>query len=147
MEFKVEVTGAGLDDVIATAYDTLNEHAEEVTIADVIVGALAERITADPRWDALAGKIISTYLEDELPVFVSEMITAEVRAQLESTAQGAMTRGQASTRAQAIVATEVTTQLRGQFAPLVERELQTLADVLRGLSADAVAAFRNGAGQ
>jgi hypothetical protein len=147
VEFKVEVTGAALDDVIATEYDRFDESVDETTIGDVIVAALADRITADPRWDALAGKIISRYLEDELPVFVSEMVTAEVQAQLGSKAQGAMTRGEASTRAQAMIATEVTTQLREKFAPLVDEALRMLNSDLGALRVEALEAFRKGAGQ
>jgi hypothetical protein len=57
-----------------------------------------------------------------------------------------MRRGVPSTRAEAIVATEVTTQLRAAFADVVVRAMNDLDRELRGVSADAITAFRKGSG-
>jgi hypothetical protein len=142
MDLEVKVTNASLADVVEVAYDHLDETVEATTLGDVIARELVNRLTADPRWDALAQRAIDKYLAGAVPAFIEQLAGAEVARQLESRAQGAMTRGTASTRAEAIVATEVTTQLRAQFAPVVEQALAGLRGELETAAREAAAAFR-----
>jgi hypothetical protein len=126
MELEVKVTGASLDDVVAVAYDYAEETVTTTTLGDVIAKALTDRLTADQRWGDLAQRFADTadkYLADRAPLFIQALVSREVARQLADTSQGAVTRGKPSTRAEAIVATEVTTQLREQFAPVVGRAL------------------------
>jgi hypothetical protein len=55
-----------------------------------------------------------------------------------------VTRGNPSTRMKAYVATEVTTQLRGQFAPVVTQALASMQLELEAVAAEVVAGFRAG---
>jgi len=150
VEFKVEVTSASLDDVLQTVYDDMGDEVASVTLGDVVIRALFDRLTRDPRWGELAGRFaeaVDAYFRDAAPGVVEGLVAAEVARQLGDIGQGAITRGKPSTRAEAIVAIEVTAQLRTQFAEVVERELRNLASDLQALSGDAIAAFRQGTGR
>ena len=144
MELKVQVSDASLDDVVDLAVDFMDETVTATTLGDVIVRALVDRLIQDPRWEALAARAMVNYLDRAVPAVIEGIVAGEVTRQLESRAQDAMTRGEPSTRAEAIVATEVTTQLRAQFAPVVERALTGLQQDLAAAAGEAVAAFREG---
>lgn len=144
--FAAITSRARLADVIDAAYDDLADAVEDTTLGDVLIRG----VMGDARWDEMSARFWDTvdgYMRDAAPGAVAELVRAEVARQLESAGQGAMTRGEPSTRAEAIVATEVTTQLRGQFAPLVKQALDGLAAELRKLSGDAVDAFLKGTGR
>ena len=150
MELKVKVTNASLDDVLETMYDDYGEEIGSVTLGDVVIRALFDRLAKDQRWVDLSGRFaeaIDAYFAQAAPGVVEGLVAAEVARQLGDDSQGAITRGKPSTRAQAIVATEVTAQLRGEFAGIVKRALDNLAGDLLVLSGDAVDAFRKGAGR
>lgn len=149
MEIKVEVKGASLDDVVAVAYDAIEETVTATTLGDVIVQALLDRLAADERWGDLAARFAAKadeWLEASAPVFIEELVAREVARQLGQVDRQAMTRGKPSTKAEAVVATEVTTQLREQFKPVVEQALAGLTRDLDAASAEAASAFRRGLG-
>jgi hypothetical protein len=134
---EIKISDASLDDVVGVVFDDERDHLTEITLGDVVVEALLDKLTRDPRWGDLAQRFADAadqFLAAQAPGFVEALVAAEVARQLESTRQGAMTRGKLSTRAEAIVATEVTTQLRAQFAPVVERSLRDLRQNLNTLS-------------
>jgi hypothetical protein len=150
VELKIEVANASLDDVVAAVFDETGEEVGGVTLGDHVIEALLGKLAKDPRWDALGARFaeaVDQYFRDAAPGVVKAMVEQEVTRQLGDWSQGALTRGKPSTRAEAIVATEVTAQLRGQFTPIVERALTNLAADLMVLSGDAVDAFRKGTGR
>lgn len=152
MKLTVKVTDASLDDVIESVYGQIEsvygqieETGTDVTLGNVVVKALLDRLTADPRWGDMAQRFADAadeWLAAAAPVFIENLVAREVARQLAEPAPGAMVRGKRSTRAEAIVATEVTTQLRAQFAPVVERSLAGLRLDLESVTAEVVAAFR-----
>ena len=147
MQLEVKVTDASLSDVVAVAYDWAEEKVTATTLGDVIVAALLGRLTADPRWGDLAQRFADAadrYLTEAAPGLAEELIAREVARQLADRSQGAVTRGEPSTKAEAIVATEVTTQLREQFRPVVEHALAGVRRELETAAAEAAAAFRAG---
>lgn len=144
MELEVKLSKVSIEDVIATSVDWATDEVTGITLGNVIAMALVEELKKDPRWDALARRAIEKYLGKAVPGAIERIVSDEVGRQLESQAQGAVTRGAPSTKAEAIVATEVTTQLRGMFAPLVDAELRKLSADLDALRAEALAAFRRG---
>jgi hypothetical protein len=150
VELKVQVENASLDDVVGVIVDQMEDEVTDVTLGDVVIEALIARLTQDPRWGDLAGRFaeaVDQYFRDAAPGYVEGLVAAEVTRQLGDWSQGALTRGKPSTRAEAIVATEVTAQLRGQFAPVVGRALTNLAHDLQVLSGDAMDAFWKGTGR
>ena len=147
MELRVTVTDASLDDVVGVVYDRFEETVTDTTLGDEIIRQVMGRLAADPRWEGLAARFwdaADEYLRETAPEAVKQLAEREVARQLADTAQGAMTRGAKSTRAEAIVATEVTAQLRAQFTPVVERALAGLRRDLEIEAAAAVAQFREG---
>lgn len=129
MDLEVTVAGVSLDDVIETVYDQFGELESEKTLGQVVVEKLVDRLTEDPRWDALAGKLVASadkYVRNATRGYVESLVAHEVSKQLTVKAATAAVRGGSSTAAEAIVATEVTTQLRAAFAPVVERALAGL---------------------
>lgn len=147
MDLKVEVANASLDDVIATVYEDIEDEGSPVTLGDAVMAALIDRLTRDPRWDGIAARFaeaVDAYFAQAAPHVIKAMVEQEVTRQLGDTSQGALTRGRPSTRAEAVVATEVTAQLRGQFAPVVERALRNLASDLQVRALEAVEAFQKG---
>jgi hypothetical protein len=150
MELEVTVTNPSLDAIVAVAVDHLEETITTTTLGDVIVQALLARLAADPRWDRLAERfwdVVDEHLAAAAPGFAEDLVRQEVARQLADRAQGAVTRGQRSTRAEAIVATEVTAQLRAQFSPVVEAALADLRGQLGAAASEAVAAFREKLGR
>jgi hypothetical protein len=146
---EIKISDASLDDVVGVVFDDERDHLTEITLGDVVVKALLDKLTRDPRWGDLAQRFADAadwWMDHAAPDYVQALVAAEVARQLESTRQGAMTRGVPSTRAEAIVATEVTTQLRAAFADVVVRAMNDLDRELRGVSADAITAFRKGSG-
>jgi hypothetical protein len=146
MDLKVEVSNASLDDVVTTVINEYDQVVGGETLGDAVREALLDRLAADPRWDHLAERFwdaVDEYMRKSAPDAAKVMVAAEVTRQLESAQQGAVTRGQPSTRAEAIVATEVTTQLRAQFAPVVEESLTALRGHLNTLTDAAVQDFLN----
>lgn len=147
MKLEVTVTEASLADVIAVAYDQVEETITTTTLGDVLAQALLDRLTADPRWGDLTQRFAvaaDEYLQRAAPGWLETIVAREVTRQLADKAQGATTRGVPSTRAEAVVATEVLTQLRAQFKPVVEQALAGLERDLETVSREAVAAFRLG---
>jgi hypothetical protein len=147
---EITITGVSLTDALGVPVDEDDmDGAASITLGDVVAQALLDRLTRDPRWGDLAQRFADAadaYLAAQAPGFVEALVAGEVARQLESTRQGAMRRGVPSTRAEAIVATEVTTQLRAAFADVVVRAMNDLDRELRGVSADAITAFRKGSG-
>jgi len=118
---------ARLADVIDAAYDDLAEAVQDTTLGDVLVGALM----ADTRWTEMSARFWDAadgYMQAEAPAAIAGLVRAEVARQLESAGQGAVTRGKPSTLAEAIVAVEVTTQLRARFGAAVDQALAEAAE-------------------
>jgi len=144
------VLNASLDDVVEKTFDEAGEEITGTTLGDVVLAALMDRLTKDPRWGNIAARFaeaVDEYFKQAAPGVVQRLVEREVTRQLGDDSQGAITRGKPSTRAEAIVATEVTAQLRTQFAPVVEYALASLNRELQALSIDAITAFRQGTGR
>ena len=149
MELEVKVSKVSIEDVIATSVDWAEDQVTGITLGNVISMALVEELKKDPRWQDLAQKLADAadwWMDHAAPGYVEALVKAEVARQLESAAQGAVTRGKPSTRAEAMISTEVTTQLRGQFAPMVDAALRKLSADLDALRLDALTAFKRGTG-
>ena len=149
MNLEVTVTGASLDDVVETVYDEYGDEVTGTTLGEVIAGKLVDRLTQDPRWEKLTGKLVASadkYVRDATPGFVEALVAQEVKKQLTVKAATAAVRGERSTAAEAMIATEVTAQLRAQFAPLVDAALMRLQAEMDQMARQAVTAFRKGAG-
>lgn len=134
MNIEVTVTEASLADMVDVAYDEVDEKLTVTTLGDVIAKRLLDELVADPRWEGLQNRfalVVSSYLQQAAPGFVEALVAAEVARQLEKPSPVAAVRGKQSTTAEAIVATEVTIQLRAQFQPVVE---QALAGMKRRLT-------------
>lgn len=128
MELKVEVSNASLDDVVETSFAYLEDGGEETTLGDKIVEAVLARLASDPRWDRLAERFwaaVDERLAEAAPGFIEGLVSREVTAQLEQPSKTAAVRGRPASRAEAIVATEVTTQLRAAFEQAVKQALRT----------------------
>lgn len=146
MDLKVEVSNASLDDVVGVAYDEDGDRFRETSLGEAVVLAVVDKLTADPRWAGLADRFFAeagAYIKDQSKGFVKGLVAAEVTRQLESKAQGAVTHGKPSTRAEAYVAVEVTTQLREKFALVVEQSLTALRGHLNTLNDAAVQDYLN----
>ena len=145
MRLKVEVTEASLTDALEVFY---NEDGDEVvvqTLGDVIAEKLLARLQADDRWDGMVARFwaeVDRYMRLAMPEAVRELVRGEVARQLDKVTQTAAVRGTPSTRAEAMVAVEVTTQLAAKFAPAVEQALQAVRRDLDKAAGEAVASFR-----
>ena len=147
MELEVKVTDASLGDVVGVVFDGIEETVTTTTLGDVVVDALLRRLAADPRWDRLAERFwdaVDERLDQAAPGYIEELVAKEVARQLTAVDSRAMVRGKPATRAEAMVAVEVTTQLRAQFTPAVDQALATVRADLEAVSRDAVQAFRTG---
>ena len=148
MEIKVTLEQASLDDVVASTYDYIEEAGEEVTLRQVVVGAVIKSLMADhERWERLAGRferMLMDYFRSQKAGVLERAVQAEVTRQIEDTRAGAVVHGKPGTKLHAYVATEVTTQLRAACAPAVEMALAELRTELGKITAEAVAGFREG---
>jgi dihydroxyacetone kinase len=148
MEITVHVTEASLDDVVSSFYDGMDEALEETTLRDVIVARIVERLVADAdRWKSMTDRVskaIDTYLRTQAKGYIPRLVAAEVEREFADRSQGAVTHGAPSTRIEAIVATEVTTQLRAKAGPVVELALADLRRELGQITTQAVENFREG---
>ncbi len=146
MEIKVSIEDVSLADVVAVAYDSYEEKLETRTLGEEITGAILDRMAADAtRWKSLTERfeaVIDKYLRTLAPAHVENLVAREVNLQLTSRNQGAVANGGPSTKAEAYVSTEVTTQLRAAFAPVVARHLASLDKELRAITAEITAKFR-----
>jgi len=112
---------------------------EPVVLGDMVVEKLLAALAADERWDGLTARFwdaVDEYMRETAPAAVKNLVAAEVTRQLEKMSQTAAVRGKPSSVAHALVAVEVTTQLRDKFAPLVERALDQVGGQLQQLAAD-----------
>ena len=147
MEIEVNISHASLADVVAVTYDRYEERLDTTTLGDVVTAAILGEMRSSERWAELVdrfGKAVDAEFRRAAPGYIRELVKAEVTAQLTSIEQGAVTRGDPSTLAQAYVATEVTTQLRAAFAPVVEEALASLRRDLDTAAQETVARFRQG---
>ena len=145
MEITVKIDEASLADVVRVTYDSFEEQITTTTLGDVVTEAILDGLRADGGWTALVarfGRMVDAEIKRAAPGYIARLVAAEVTAQLTSTAQGAVTRGEPSTKAQAYVATEVTTQLRAAFAPVVEAALTKVRRELDALATEAEAEFQ-----
>lgn len=144
MNIEVSLTGATLRDVIQVIQEGYDEWCE-VTLGEAVTDALMEALKESDQFPGLAARfaeMAGRHLRAQGPEYVQRLVADEVERQLSSAKQGAITRGEPSTMAQAIVATEVTTQLRAAFAPVVERHLAALETELDGLAAEVTTSVR-----
>ena len=148
MEIKVSIDDVSLGDVVAVTYDSYEEELKTSTLGDAITTAVLDRLAADAgRWQRLTERFaaaVDKHFRSMAAGYVEDLIAREVTRQLSSPDQGAVTRGEPSTKAQAIVATEVTTQLRAAFAPVVARALAKLEAELEAETAAVLEEFRTG---
>lgn len=149
MDLNITVSAASLGDVVRIVYDSYNETLEATTLGDVVTEEILAALRADAGWPALVErfrKLVDAEITRAAPGYIGRLVAAEVAAQLSSIGQGAVTRGQPSTKAQAYVATEVTTQLRAAFAPVVTEALDGVQRELTAISAEVVTQFRRSHG-
>jgi hypothetical protein len=147
VNLEVTVTDASMADIVDVAVDFSHEIIGTTTLGDVIAKRLVDALTADERWPDLAERFAAAaerFLADAAPGFIEELVAREVTRQLQETDRRAMVRGRPATTAEAIVATEVTTQLREKFTPVVTQTLAALKKDLEAAAADSVASFRRG---
>jgi hypothetical protein len=148
VEIKVSLDDVSLGDVVAVTYDSYEEELRTRTLGEEITTAILDRLAADAeRWRRLTeryAKVVDQHFRSMAAGYVEDLIAREVTRQLSSPDQGAVTRGEPSTKAQAIVATEVTTQLRAAFAPVVSGWKARLDAELEAETAATVEEFRRG---
>jgi len=148
VELKVTIDDVSLADVVAVTYDAYEEAVQARTLGDEITERILDRMAADTaRWKSLTDRfavLVLQHLASLAPGYIEGLVAREVGRQLDSPDQGAVTRGEPSSKAQAFVATEVTTQLRAAFAPVVARHLTALEAQLQYEAGAAVAEFRRG---
>jgi hypothetical protein len=143
---QAEVAESSVAELLAATVEEIYDDAEETVRSLTLANALLDLLVADPRWEGLATRFwdaVDQWMADAAPAAVQQLVAAEVARQLGETSQGAMVRGKRSTRAEAMVATEVTTQLRAQFTPVVEQHLTALRKILNDISDAAVQDFLN----
>jgi hypothetical protein len=141
MNLEVTLSDATLADVIRVTVEEYGDEIRVTTLGDAVTDALIERVSRDPRIAGLADRVavlVELKLRKAAPAFVARVVAAEVAAQLGSAGQGAVTRGEPSTKWGAVVATEVTTQLRAAAAPVVSRHLEELERDLATLRSELV---------